>query len=316
MNILNSMLLNDNHYQNTINNPISFSGVGIHSGKVVNMKLFPADHDAGITFKRTDLKINNEIKVSIENIVLSRFCSKLENTHKVSVSTVEHLLASLHSLSIDNVLIEVDAPELPAMDGSACEFTFKILEAGIKTQKKSKNILKVLKNIKVEINNRSIEVKPSSELKFTLKINYPNCLIGSDEYTYTHNDKNFINEICFARTFCLYQDINKLRAAGYGLGGNLNNAIVVNKNKILNKSGLKCEQEFIKHKVLDCLGDFYLAGIHIVGDFKSIEPGHELNNKLLKKIFQNKNNYTFITSNENKSHMLLDNSQFSKVSVA
>ena len=231
MNILNSMLLNDNYHQKTINYPISFTGVGIHSGKVVNMKLLPADQDTGIIFKRTDLKLNNKIRVSIENISPSKFCSKLENTHKVSVSTVEHLLASLHSLSIDNVLIEVDAPELPAMDGSACEFTFKLLEAGIKTQEKPKHILKVLKNIKVEINNRSIEVKPSNELKFTLKINYPNCLIGNDKYTYIHNERNFIDKICFARTFCLYQDIDKLRAAGYGLGGNLNNAIVVNKNE-------------------------------------------------------------------------------------
>ncbi len=316
MNILNSMILPDNCCQNTINFPVSFSGVGIHSGKVVTIKLLPANHDTGIIFKRTDLSINNRIKVDIENISSSKFCSKLENSQKVSVSTVEHLLASLHSLSIDNVLIEIDSSELPAMDGSAYEFTSKLLEVGIKAQKKSKKLIKVLKHIKVEINNRSIEVKPSDYLKFNLKINYPNCLIGIDEYTYIHNKSNFINDICFSRTFCLYQDIEKLRAAGYGLGGNLNNAIVVNKNKILNESGLKCEQEFIKHKVLDCLGDFYLAGYPIVGDFRSLEPGHELNNKLLKKIFENKNNYSFVTLDEFKSHMILENNEFSKVSVA
>ena len=208
MNILNSMILPDNCCQNTINFPVSFSGVGIHSGKVVTIKLLPANHDTGIIFKRTDLSINNKIKVDIENISSSRFCSKLENSQKVSVSTVEHLLASLHSLSIDNVLIEINTSELPAMDGSAYEFTSKLLEAGIKTQKKSKKVLRILKNIKVEINNRSIEVKPSDYLKFNLKINYPNCLIGNDEYTYIHNKSNFINDICLEILPCFEKKLN------------------------------------------------------------------------------------------------------------
>lgn len=316
MNIVNSMILPSIYCQNTINHPVTFSGVGIHSGKVVNMKLLPAIEDSGIVFRRTDLKLNNEIKVCIENISDSKFCSKLENENNVSVSTVEHLLATLHSLSIDNVIVEIDSSELPAMDGSSCEFTYKLLEVGKKTQKKSKKILRVLKKIKIEIQNRSIEVSPANELTFSLKINYPNCLIGSDEYSYTFNDNSFIENICFARTFCLYEDIVKLRAAGYGLGGNLNNAIVVNNNKILNESGLKCENEFVKHKILDCLGDFYLSGHHIIGNFKSTEPGHELNNKLLKKIFEDKNNYAFTKLNEYMSPIHIDDSEFAKISVA
>ncbi len=164
MNIVNSMVLPTSYCQNTINHPVTFSGVGIHSGKVVNMKLLPAVEDSGIVFKRTDLEFNNEIKVCIENISNSKFCSKLENENNVSVSTVEHLLATLHSLSIDNVIVEIDSSELPAMDGSSCEFTYKLLEVGKKTQKKSKKILRVLKKIKIEMQNRSTAVAIRHEI--------------------------------------------------------------------------------------------------------------------------------------------------------
>ena len=207
MNIINSQILNNNYYQNTIKSAVSFIGVGIHSGKAVNMKLLPAKDDFGIVFKRTDLNVNNYIKVIPENIEFSKFCSKLKNQDGVYVSTVEHLLATLHSFDINNILIEINSSELPAMDGSSYEFTKKLMEVGLQIQKKPKKVLKILKKISIKDGLRSIKVLPSSHLSLSIKIQYPNDLIGKDEYIYTHNTQNFIEDICYARTFCLSKDI-------------------------------------------------------------------------------------------------------------
>jgi len=297
MNIINTQIFNDNLYQNTINSAISFNGVGIHTGKAVNMTLFPAEDDFGIVFKRVDLDKNNHIKLIPENIDFSKYCSKLKNKYGVSVSTVEHLLATLHSLDINNVLIEINSPELPAMDGSSYEFTKKLMDIGLQIQKKPKKILKILKKVTIKDGTRSIKVLPSSHLSFSIKINFPNELIGKDKFYYTHNTQNFIDEICYARTFCLSKDVVKLRAAGFGLGGNLNNAIVVEDNKVLNNTGLRCNKEFVKHKILDCIGDFYMTGLPLLGSVCATQPGHELNNRLIKKIFQNKDNFEIIELN-------------------
>ena len=291
MNIINTHIFENNSFQKTINSAISFNGVGIHSGKAVNMTLYPANEDFGIVFKRTDLDDNNLIKVTSQNIDFSKFCSKLKNVHGVSVHTVEHLLATLHAFDINNVLIEINSPELPAMDGSSYEFTKKLLEIGSRTQKKSKKVLKILKKVNVKDGSRSIKILPSTNLSFSIKINFSNNIIGKDHYIYTHNTQNFVNEICYARTFCLSKDVVKLRAAGFGLGGNLNNAIVVEDNKILNETGLRCDKEFIKHKILDCIGDFYMSGLPLLGSIHATQPGHELNNRLLEKIFESDDNY-------------------------
>ena len=296
MNIINSQIFN-NFYQNTINSAIYFNGVGIHSGKAVNMTLFPADDDFGIVFKRTDLDKNNYIKVTSENIDFSKYCSKLKNKHGVYVSTVEHLLATLHAFDINNILIEINSPELPAMDGSSLEFTKKIIHVGLQLQNKPKKVLKIRKEVSIKNGERSIKVLPSNYLSFSIKIDFSNKLIGKDEYIYTHNTQNFIDEISYARTFCISKDIVKLRASGFGLGGNLNNAIVVEDNKILNDNGLRCNKEFVKHKILDCVGDFYMSGLPLLGSIQATQPGHELNNRLLEKIFQNKDNYEIIELN-------------------
>ena len=296
MNIINSQIFN-NFYQNTINSAIYFNGVGIHSGKAVNMTLFPADDDFGIVFKRTDLDKNNYIKVTPENIDFSKYCSKLKNKHGVYVSTVEHLLATLHAFDINNILIEINSPELPAMDGSSLEFTKKIIHVGLQLQNKPKKVLKIRKEVSIKNGERSIKVLPSNYLSFSIKIDFSNKLIGKDEYIYTHNTQNFIDEISYARTFCISKDIVKLRASGFGLGGNLNNAIVVEDNKILNDNGLRCNKEFVKHKILDCVGDFYMSGLPLLGSIQATQPGHELNNRLLEKIFQNKDNYEIIELN-------------------
>lgn len=291
MNIINKHIFENNFFQKTIKSSISFDGVGIHSGKAVNLKLYPADEDFGIVFKRTDLDVNNYIKVTAQNIDFSKYCSKLKNAYGVYVHTVEHLLATLHALDINNVLIEINSTELPAMDGSSYEFTKKLMEIGSKIQNKSKKVLKILKKVHVQDGSRSIKILPSTNLSFSIKINFSNNIIGKDHYVYTHNTQNFVDEICYARTFCLSKDVVKLRAAGFGLGGNLNNAIVVDDNKILNETGLRCKREFVKHKILDSIGDFYMSGLPLLGSIHATQPGHELNNKLLQKIFENNDNF-------------------------
>ena len=316
MNKINSHIFNNNSFQKTICSPISFSGVGIHSGKAVNMTLYPANEDFGIVFKRTDLDLNNYIKVTPENIYFSKYCSKLKNKNGVFVNTVEHLLASLHSFEINNLLIEINSSELPAMDGSSYEFTKKIVQVGLQIQRKSKKFLKILRKVSIKDGTRSIKVLPSTHLSFSIKINFTNNLIGKDEYIYTHNTQNFIEDICYARTFCLSRDIGKLRASGFGLGGNLNNVIVVKDNEIMNESGLRCKKEFIKHKLLDCVGDFYMSGLPILGKIHAVQPGHELNNKLIQKIFQNKNNYEIIEKNPYNIHISHQENTLNNVYVA
>ncbi len=282
-------------FQTTINNKISFSGVGIHNGKAVNMNLFPAAVDNGIIFKRIDLEKNNEIKVSFDNVIKSRFCSKIKNNSNVFISTLEHLMASLNGLSIDNLIVEIDSNELPAMDGSAYEYTSKILETGVKIQNKPKKFLKINKEVSVNLGERWIKILPSNELMINLEIDYPNTLIGNDTINYTYNKDSFVEDICYARTFTLLNNVEKLRASGFGIGGNLNNAIVVDKYHLVNNTGLRSKNEFIKHKVLDCLGDIYLSGFQILGKIHSFSPGHELNFHLLKEIFKSESNYEIIT---------------------
>ncbi len=289
--MINSQIVDNKFIQKTIKSPMSFNGVGIHSGKAVKMVLYPANEDFGIVFKRTDLQINNSVKVTPQNIYFSKFCSKLKNIHGVCIHTVEHLLATLHAFKINNVLIEINSPELPAMDGSSYEFTKKLMEVGVQIQKKSIKVLKILRKVNVKDGLRSIKILPSTNLSFSIKINFSNNLIGKDNYNYTHSTQNFVDEICYARTFCLAKDVVKLRAAGFGLGGNLNNAIVIEDDKILNETGLRCNQEFVKHKILDCIGDFYMSGFPLLGSIHATQPGHELNSRLLRKIFENKDNY-------------------------
>ncbi len=316
MNIINTHIFNDNYYQKTVKSAISFNGVGIHTGKAVNMTLLPADDNFGIVFKRIDLNKNNYIKATPQNIDNSKFCSRLKNKHGIYVSTVEHLLATLHGFEINNVLIEINSPELPAMDGSSYEFTQKLIDVGLKIQKTPNNILKIRKKISIQDGKRSIKVFPSNHLSFSIKIDYSNNFIGKDEYIYNHNMQNFINEICYARTFCISNDVVKLRASGFGLGGNLNNAIVVEDNNVLNDDGLRCSNEFVKHKILDCIGDLYMAGMPILGSVYATQPGHELNNRLLKKIFQNKSNYEIININSHHTPISHHENIINNINVA
>ena len=294
MNYINQSVVTNNLKQSTLKRKIYFSGVGVHNGRAVSMSIEPADVDCGIVFKRTDIANNNEVKATIDNVVDSRLCTKISNGNGVSISTIEHIMAAFSALNLDNVLVKINSPELPALDGSSNEYIKKILNAGIKNQDKKRKFFKILKKVEVKNGDRFITITPSNDFSINISINYPDTIIGRSEYLYTHSKENFISNLSMARTYTLFEDIEKMRTAGLAIGGNLNNAIVVDFYKILNPDGLRLEKEFVKHKTLDCVGDFYLLGMPLLGSIDCFAPGHNLNQKLIKEILKDHNNYKIV----------------------
>ena len=291
MNYINNFTKFKNFRQFTLNKIINFSGVGVHNGRAVSMSVEPADINTGIVFIRTDVKSNNIIKAVIENIFDSNLCTKIKNKRDVCVSTIERLMAALNALSIDNAIIKINNSELPALDGSSYEYVKKMLKSGIKSQSANKSYLRVLRKIKVNDGKRYISISPSNELTINISIDYPDTIIGNSKFYYPHSRENFINQLSEARTYAFFEDIEKMRIAGLAIGGNLNNALVVDKYKVLNPDGLRFEKEFVKHKTLDCIGDFYLLGMQLVGEVNCFAPGHKLNQMFVKEILKDEKNY-------------------------
>ncbi len=274
-------------YQQTIKDPITLKGVGLHSGKESKVKLIPSD-SKGIVFKRTDLKKNNIIPANYKNVTSTRLCTTLENEFGTKVSTVEHLLAALYISEIDNLIIEVNAEEIPIMDGSAKEFLDILEKTEIKILPQKRNYLKILNKIELKDGKRSISIEPSEySFKVEFKLNYKNKVIGN-QTNYVNFQSDDLKEVIESRTFCLYDDIEKIKKIGLAKGGSLENAIVVNDKKILNKGGLRNNKEFVNHKILDLSGDFFLSGFRIIGKVKCDQGGHELTNKFLRKVIKSK----------------------------
>ncbi len=314
MNHINLSESND-YLQKTLKRKIHFSGVGVHNGRAVSMSIEPAKADTGIIFCRTDIENHNIIKAIIDNVVDSKLCTKIKNSSGIFVSTIEHLMAAFSALGIDNAIVKINSSELPALDGSSHEYVKKIINSGIKVLNRSKKIFKILKKVEVKSGDRFISITPSNKLNINITINYPETIIGHSQYFYTHTQDNFINNLSMARTYTLHADIEKMRTAGLAIGGNLNNAIVVDKYKILNPEGLRLEKEFVKHKTLDCIGDFYLLGMLLVGNVDCFAPGHNLNQKLIKEILKNKENYKIediiLENNNEKFINLIDHNNTS-----
>ena len=275
-------------YQKTLSKNISFKGIGLHSGKSVTVGLYPAKEDTGITFKRVDLKDNNLVKANFSNVTSAKLCTTLENKHGVKVSTVEHLLAALYIAGIDNAIIEIDNEEVPIMDGSAKIFLDSIKNIEIKELPKKRKFLKVLKKIELEDGNRTISIEPSnSTFEVDFQLNYENKIIGKQRNVVNFQTDN-LKEVSDSRTFCLYQDIEKIKKVGLAKGGSLENAIVVDNSRVLNKDGLRNKKEFVNHKILDLAGDFLLSGYRVIGKIKCYQGGHELTNMFLRKLFDTK----------------------------
>ncbi len=280
--------------QKTVSQKISFNGIGIHTGKKVNLNILPASPNTGITFKRIDLKTNNIIYPNYANVVDTTLCTTISNEYGAKVSTIEHLMGALYGIGIDNAFIEIDSDEVPIMDGSAKLFVNKINEVGLKFSDQPIKIIKINQKIKFEDGEKFISIDKSNvsgDIEFEIK--YNNELIGTQKSKINVFEDN-LSEIYDSRTFCLFEDIEKLKKMNLGKGGSLDNAIVIKDNKILNEYGLRNKLEFVNHKILDCMGDLFLSGYKIIGSIKCSQGGHKLTNQLLRKIFNDQNNYSLI----------------------
>ena len=282
------------NFQKTIKESIQLEGVGLHNGIKVNLSLHSAEANSGILFKRIDVdNPKNIIEASYKNVSSSALCTKIKNSYGVSVSTIEHLMAAFYGEGIDNVLVEVDAPEIPIMDGSAFDFVEAIRSVGTQEQNYSKKFIKVLKKVEVKDAGKHISIEPlMKDLIIDFEIIYKNPLIRTRRKEFKLSNGN-LNSIYNSRTFCLYEDIDQIKSQGLAKGGSLENAIVVMENKILNEGGLRNRHEFVGHKILDCLGDLMLLGHRVFGHIKTSQGGHQLTHALLREFFSNKTNWEF-----------------------
>ena len=296
--------------QKTVNSKISVSGIGLHSGKNVNLNILPANPNEGINFKRVDI-VNDEKIVSplFNNVCDTNLCTTITNHAGVKVSTIEHLMAALFILGIDNVLIELDSQEVPILDGSSKDWISIIKKAGIKNSNSPIKVIKINKTVEIKSSDKFIRVDVSNiNLDIDFEIKYPNTMIGSQRNKISVYNDN-LEDIYNSRTFCKYEDIDNLKRLGLAKGGNLDNALVVDKFKLLNKNGLRNNKEFVNHKILDCIGDLYTTGYRIVASIKCSQGGHYLTNKLLRKIFENNKNFSILEIKEkNLPHTLLNKS--------
>ena len=280
--------------QKTIKETVQLEGVGLHNGKKVNLSLIPAEANSGIIFKRKDLgNATNAIEASYKNVSEGTLCTKIKNSHDVSVSTIEHLMAAFYGEGIDNIVAEVDAPEIPIMDGSAFDLVEAIRSVGTQKQNSLRKYIKVLKKVELKDGPKHISIEPlEKDLIIDFEIIYKNPLIRTRRKEFKLSNGN-LNSVYNSRTFCLYEDIDQIKNLGLAKGGSLDNAIVVMKNKILNEDGLRNRHEFVDHKILDCMGDLMLSGYRIFGHVKTSQGGHQLTTALLKEFFSNKTNWEF-----------------------
>jgi UDP-3-O-[3-hydroxymyristoyl] N-acetylglucosamine deacetylase len=279
--------------QNTLSKIVDFTGIGLHSGEKVKISLIPTATDTGINFK-----INNTlILASWQNAVVSQLCTRLKFGEN-AISTIEHLMAAISGLGITNLIIKINSNEVPILDGSSKEFVDEIRNAGIIEQKKKQKILKILRKVEYKDQEKFIRISPSKKknLSIDYTIDYKDQFIKKQNLKYTHSEENFL-KIYKSRTFCLHNDLERIFSMGLAKGGSLDNAIVVSGNKILNQGGLRYNNEFVRHKTLDCIGDLYLAGYQIWGDLVTYQGGHELNLRLLREILADKKNYKIVDQN-------------------
>ena len=290
--------------QKTIKETIEFEGIGLHNGKKVNLLLKPAEVNHGIVFKRTDVDYEkNIIEANYKNVSSPILCTKIKNSNGVSVSTIEHLMAAFYGEGIDNVLVELDAPEVPIMDGSAFDFVEAIKSVGTEEQKYFRKFINVTKKVEIKDGPKSISIEPlEKDLIIDFEIVYKNPLIRTRRKEFKLSENN-LTSIYNSRTFCLYEDIDQIMSQGLAKGGSLENAIVVKESRILNENGLRHRHEFVEHKILDCIGDLMLSGHRIFGRIKTSQGGHQLTNALLREFFSNKSNWKFESFEEKgKNH--------------
>ena len=289
------------NFQKTITKSVNFEGIGLHTGQQSRICIYPGKVNEGIIFKRTDLKENNLIKANFQNVSSAKLCTTLENKNGVKVSTVEHLLAAFYICGIDNVLVEINSEEVPIMDGSAKEFLKILRNTEITTLSEKRKYLKISKKFELVDGRRKISIEPNNNsLEVDFQLDYENKLIGKQKNVVDFQ-KDDLKDVSVSRTFCLFEDIERIKKAGLAKGGSLDNAIVVKENKILNDGGLRNQKEFVNHKILDLAGDFLLSGYRVIGRIKCVQGGHELTNMFLRELFKDN---SILSSIENSSHII------------
>ncbi|MDB3959510.1 UDP-3-O-acyl-N-acetylglucosamine deacetylase [Candidatus Pelagibacter sp.] len=293
--------------QKTIKDNVTFNGVALHSGLDVNICIKPADPNFGIVFKRVDFKENNLVYPNFMNVTNTSLNTTIENEYGVKVSTIEHLMGALFGLGIDNALVEIDNEEVPILDGSAKEFIEKIINSGLVVSESPIKIIKINKEIKFTDGERFISIEPSTlSLDIDFELKYKNPVIGNQKNKVKVFEDD-LTDVYNSRTYCLFEDIELIKKNGLAKGGSLQNAIVVRDDEILNPEGLRNDKEFVNHKILDCIGDLYTSGYRIIAKIKCSQGGHYLTNQLLRKLFENKDNFSILEIKEkNLPHTLIN----------
>jgi len=281
------------HLQRTIKSNISCINTGLHSGRKVNMTIRPADAEEGIVFVRKDLSDGHRIKADYKNVSETTLATTIRSNGTV-VSTIEHLMSALFGMGVDNAVVEVDGPEVPIMDGSSRPFVELLKDVGTRTQGVHKKLLVVTQPTTVNDGEGYATLSPCAEYKISYQIGFDHPLIGDQSFEMIFSDENYEKEICAARTFGFLRDVEYLQAKGLALGGSLKNAIVLDENRILNKEGLRCPLEFVKHKILDAIGDLSLLGMPIIGHFAAYKSGHKLHNMLLRELMAHQENWIIV----------------------
>ena len=295
--------------QKTLKETVKFQGIGLHSGKIVNVSLKKSQPDSGIVFKRIDLKDNNLVYPNFANVSNTSLNTTISNIHGVRVSTIEHLMGALFGLGIDNAIIELDNEEVPILDGSAKVFIEKILMVGFEVSSRPIKIIKINKKVEFKDGERFISIEPSKlSLDIDFELRYKNSLIGNQNNKVNVYEDD-LKDVFDSRTFCLYEDIEAIKKQGLAKGGSLENAIVVKNDEILNKDGLRNSKEFVNHKILDCIGDLYTSGYRMIASITCSQGGHYMTNQILRKVFENKDNFSIIEIQErNLPHSLINRS--------
>jgi len=296
-------------YQQTIKNEIHCNGVGLHSGKDINMKFLPAKANTGIVFVRTDMEEGKGlIKASWDNVVDTKLCTVVANSYGASVGTVEHIMSAIRGCGIDNLIIEIDGIEVPIMDGSAEPFIYLFEQSGIEVQSAKRKAIKLLKEVIVDEGNKAVTMSPADITSFSFDIEFPSKAVGKQNRNINFAEDAYKSDISKARTFGFMKDVEMLKSMGLALGGSLDNAVVIEDDKILNEGGLRYKDEFVRHKILDAVGDLFLAGAPIIGHFHGVKSGHDLNNKILRAIFSDPTSWKMVdmtAADENAATMSL-----------
>ncbi len=274
-------------YQTTLDGEASLSGIGLHCGSNISLRLCPAEADTGIVFVRTDVEQAEDacIPALTGSVCAVTLSSTIGNQAGHKVGTIEHLMAALSILRIDNAIVELDGPEVPIMDGSARPFVDLIEGAGVKTLPVERRVIRILRPVRVECGDSYCELLPDTQTVFEAEIDFESGAIGRQTYSMMLHDADYDNCVADARTFCMLSQVETMRNVGLGLGGSMDNAIVVDGDRVLNEEGLRSDDEFVQHKVLDAVGDLYLLGLHLIGRYRGYKSGHALHNKLLHALF-------------------------------